>query len=510
MKHFYKYIIITALSIGLLGSCDLDIPPSDSLTGDQMSESPNGLKDIINGCYAVLKDFQEGQSSNSWYLRQYFQFSDFSSDDLVYGHETSDNLNMIFRYEERDPGLENITTYWINNYKIIYSANVALDIVNRKDPSSEADYIKGEALFLKAFAMHNLVRLYAKPYSAPNASTPGIIIRENNIDTENKARVTVGETYDYILQCLTEAESLMQDAESSRSESKGFASLGAVQALLSRVYLYMGDNQKCIEYSTKVIESGNYSLETPQSYPTYFRNAKEGDETIWCVIMISADNKYSSSIASMIMAGEGCWAEEGYSRSLLEDMGSGTDLVNYDSRFSYVEPSIQKNGLTLYPCSKFSWQDGEITSISPVMFRLSEMYLNRAEAYAKNNQTDKALADVNEIRSHRIDAPNLDEFMYTTADLSNISILDLVLKEKRVEFSFEAHRFFDLMRNGKDIVRNYWGFHIKTYTPGQSTSSLPGLNTQGVLTPNTYERLILPIPTQEVSNNPFCEQNDGY
>ncbi|MDD4500207.1 MAG: RagB/SusD family nutrient uptake outer membrane protein [Bacteroidales bacterium] len=509
MKHLYKYFIV-ALCLGMLPGCDLDIAPSDSLTGDQMAESPSGLQDIINGCYAVLKDDQEGQSSNCWYLRQYFQMSDFSSDDIVYGHETSDNLNMIFRYDDRDSGLENLTSFWINNYKVIYSANVALDIASRKEASAEVDYIKGEALFLKAFAMHNLVRLYAKPYSSANASTPGIIIRESNIDADNKARATVGETYEYILQCLTEAETLMQGAESSRSSSKGFASLGAVQAMLSRVYLYMGDNQKCIEYSTKVIESGNYALETPQSFPTYFRNAPQRDETIWCVIMISADNQQSASLASMIMSGEGCWAEEGYTRGLLEDMGTGTDLVSLDSRFSFLMEPIQKNGLTLYPCSKHSWQDGEITSISPVIFRLSEMYLNRAEAYAKTSQTDKALADVNEIRTHRIDAAGWNEFLYTAADLNGTTIVDLVLKEARVEFSFEAHRFYDLMRNGKDIVRNYWGFHILTYTPGQSTSTLPGLNTQGVFTPNNYDRLIFPIPKQEVGNNPLCEQNPGY
>lgn len=512
-NNIIKYVLIL-LCFGLFSSCNLDIAPADSLTGDQMAESPNGLNGIINGCYSVLKDGQDGQSSNSWYLRQYFQMSDFSSDDVVYGHETSDNLNMIFRYPDRDPGLENITTFWINSYKIIYSANVALDIVTRKEESSEVDYIKGEALFIKAFAMHNLVRLYAKPYNASNLSTPGIIIRESNLDTDNKGRSTLEETYKYIVATLLEAETLMEDAESSRSENKGFASLGAVQALLSRVYLYMQDYEKCIEYSTKVIESGNYSLETPQTFSSYFKEAYSRDETIWCVRMISADNKYSGSLASMIMSGEGCWAEEGYTRDLLSDMGTGTDLSTVDSRFSYLMPSIVKNGLTLYPCSKFSWQDGEITSSSPVMFRLAEMFLNRAESYAHLSQTDKALADINEIRRNRIDpsllpGSSIDDFLYTSADIKT-DIVDLTLKEKRVEFCFEAHRFYDLVRNGKDIVRNYWGYHILTYTPGQSISTLPGLNTPAVLTANSYERLVFPIPTQEVANNDQCEQNPGY
>lgn len=516
MKHIFKYISLLTLCVGMMSSCNLDIAPFDSLTGDQMAEAPDGLESIINGCYAVMKDKQDGQSDNSWYLRQYYQMSDFSSDDVVYGHETTDNLNMIFRYPDRDAGLENITTFWINSYKIIYSANVALDIVGRAEATPENNFIKGEALFIKAFAMHNLLRFYAKPYNEANKSTLGIIIRESNLDTENKGRSTVGECYDYIVNLLTEAEGLMENG-TPRSEEKGFASLGAVRAFLSRVYLYMQEYQKCIDYSTKVIDGGEYTLETAQSFPTYFRETYSRGETIWCVRMISADNKYSGSVASMIMSGDGCWAEEGYTRDLLESMGSGTDLVNVDSRFSFLEAPIVKNGLTLNPCSKFSWQDGEITSTSPVMFRLAEMYLNRAEAYGNLNKNDEALNDINEIRRNRIDpsksenpSASIDDFLYDDSDLTGTTAAELALKERRTELAFEAHRFFDLMRTGKDIVRNYWGFHIMTYTPGQSTSALPGIGTPAVLTKNSYERLIFPIPTQETVNNSLCKQNPGY
>ena len=515
MKHYLIYIICAFFSISLLSSCDLDIAPSDSLTGDQMANSSDGLIGIINGCYAVLKDYQEGQSDNTWYLRQYYQMSDFASDDVVYGYQTEDNLNMIFRYPERNPGLENITSFWINNYKIIYSANVALSVANLKEESALVDRIKGEALFLKAFAMHNLVRLYAKPYSAANASTPGIIIREDNLDTANKPRATVQETYDYIIKCLLDAETLMDGNEDDSRASKGFASIGAVRALLSRVYLYEQDYDNCIKYADEVIGSEEYQLTEASEYKDYFRTATSASETIWCVIMNSKDDKKSGSIASMIMKGDGCWGEEGYSMPLLKDMGIGTDLQDVDVRFDFVEPSYIKNGLTLYPCSKFSWQNDIITSISPVMLRLSEVYFNRAEAYANKTQDTKALDDINEVRKHRIDVTrttgeSVDDFLYKSSDLDDNSSLDLVLKEKRIEFAFEAHRFFDLMRNGKDIVRNYWGFHILTYSAGQSVATLPGLSVENVVTSNSYPRLVFPIPTQEVSNNLECEQNEGY
>jgi hypothetical protein len=105
----------------------------------------------------------------------------------------------------------------------------------------------------------------------------------------------------------------------------------------------------------------------------------------------------------------------------------------------------------------------------------------------------------------------MEDYLYKESDVKgSTTALDLVLKEKRIEYCFEAQRFFDLMRYGKDIVRNYWGFHILTYSVGQSTSSAPGLSVDQVVTKASYDRLVFPIPEQELNNNPECKQNAGY
>ncbi len=79
-----------------------------------------------------------------------------------------------------------------------------------------------------------------------------------------------------------------------------------------------------------------------------------------------------------------------------------------DVRNSYILPlkdstgTIQKkNGIPIYYVTKFSFQGGSPTLSSPVMFRLSEMYLNKAEAEAKLGQTTAALGDVDMIRKNR-------------------------------------------------------------------------------------------------------------
>jgi tetratricopeptide (TPR) repeat protein len=522
MKNiFNKTIMFLIAGAGLffVSGCNLDIDPSDSLTGDKMKSSPNGLTDVVNGCYSVFKDYQTDQGSNNWYLRQYYQMADFSSDDIVYGHETEDNLNMIFRYPDRISSLDNFTTFWTNSYKIIYSANVAYELASTtSDQTDLVKHLKGEALFLKAYAMHELVRLYAKPYTQANPETdPGIIIRESTTDVANKGRATLKETYDYIVKCLLEAETTMEGTTSDRDDCKGYASIWAVRAELSRVYLYMGNWDKAKEYATKVIESGKFTLETPSDVPGYVTDATNAAETVWCIIMIASDDKESASIASMIMSeGDGCWGEEGYSPSLLADMGMGTNAQKADVRFKFVQDPVIKNGLTLYPCSKYSGQDDKKTCASPILIRLSEMYFNRAEAEANTDDAKDAIDDINTVREQRIDpaavpGTKMEDYLYKETDVKgSITALDLVLKEKRIEYCFEAHRFFDLMRYGRDIVRNYWGFHIPTFSVGQSTSSAPGLDVDQVVTKATYDRLVFPIPEQEINNNPECGQNTGY
>ena len=508
MKKIFKYFLIMVAGAGLMTSCDLNIAPEDSLTGSQMTQSPTGIVDILNGCYAVMKDHPENSNSNNWYGRQFYQMSDFSSDDVVYGHATTDELNMIFKFEERHAGLSNVASFWSQSYKIIYSTNVALDVISEDpDPSDETKALHGEALFLKAYVMHSLVRAYAKPYKeATAASEPGLIIRENGSDAAPKGRASLKETYDYIVNCLLDAEKLMETPV-ARSQSRCFASLGAVRALLSRVYLYMGNWDKCIEYSSKVIADDNYEIAGAAEFADYFKSTWTSKETIWCLKMLPQDDKGSGSVASMIMKADGCWGEEGYSEPLLEDMGRGTSLENDDIRWTFVCDVNTKNGLDLIPCSKLSWQDGKPTLFSPPFLRVTEMYLNRAEAYAHKGDKANAVKDVNEVRKHRMTA-NVDAHLYTEADVTGDPV-DFVLKETRVEFAFEAHRFFDLMRNDKDIVRNFWGYHTN-YTAGQSTSGKPGLDAVGVFTRHDDTRLVFPIPSKEIDNNPLCEQNPGY
>jgi hypothetical protein len=127
--------------------------------------------------------------------------------------------------------------------------------------------------------------------------------------------------------------------------------------------------------------------------------------------------------------GNSGWGEEYASSSLRAVMAAHPE----DVRWSYIVPlsngagGVQKkNGVEVYYISKFSFQGGLPNLSSPIMFRLSEMYLNRAEAEAKTGATAAALDDVDMIRKNR----GLEGSLYNKAAPAGSTALDVVLDRK--------------------------------------------------------------------------------
>jgi hypothetical protein len=139
-----------------------------------------------------------------------------------------------------------------------------------------------------------------------------------------------------------------------------------------------------------------------------------------------------------------------------------------------LSPAITMNGTGPVPfpefyMTKFSKQDGNPMLGSPAMIRWAEVILNRAEAYAKENEEQKALDDVNVIRT-RAGLPS--EAMFTLANYTErgySSVLDVVLDERRMELCFEGFRAIDQFRNNKPIDRRYAG--AQNYEVIQPTDS---------------------------------------
>ncbi|MFD0794891.1 RagB/SusD family nutrient uptake outer membrane protein [Mucilaginibacter litoreus] len=501
-----KIFTLIALALVTASSCKkLDVAPSDAISTGTLVTTTDGLTNALNGAYALFKDhiqFNGTIDMNNMYLRQFYHLSDFASDDIVCGQVTTDPLYYSFTLGH-SPSQGNTRYFWYVSYKIITGTNTVISAIESSGKTDAAtNQLLGECYFLRAFCHFNLVRLFGKPYSVdPNA--PGIILRTNLTDDAQKARSTVKEVYDSVIADAEKAASLM-----TQSRGVQYASQEAAWALLARVNLYKEDNAKAIEYANKVINSGKFQLSDAASFKTMFANATTSPEVIFCVAFTTADDygKFGS-IASMIYSdGNSGWGEEYASSSLRDAMSAHPE----DARWSYIVPAkdgsgnvTKKNGIEMYYISKFSFQNGLPNLSSPIMFRLAEMYLIRAEAEAKTGKSDDAIDDVNMIRKNR----GLASSLYSKTLPSGKTALDVVLDEKRIEFAFEGHRTYDVFRNKRTLDKTYWGYHITSLKETDIDLSKKPSGYPNLTVPYTNPRIIYYLPIDEILSNPLVTQN---
>lgn len=110
------------------------------------------------------------------------------------------------------------------------------------------------------------------------------------------------------------------------------------------------------------------------------------------------------------------------------------------------------------------------------LIRIAELYLIRAEARAQQEKLDDAIDDLDLIRA-RAGVP------LTTA-VTKDQLLLAIENENAIEFAFEAHRWFDLVRTGRadDVLgltnTNFWLFPLP-YSDVLSDPDLEGQNNPG-------------------------------
>lgn len=159
--------------------------------------------------------------------------------------------------------------------------------------------------------------------------------------------------------------------------------------------------------------------------------------------------------------------------------GGGAQTVN-----GYIDYYISLN--RVYPqfyINKCSREGEDSHLYSPVISRLSELYLNRAEAYAKLGQYNNALTDLNLIRNRAIINGG-----YASLDASNAA--ERIDKERTLELAYQAERSYDVFRNGGTLTRHYPGAHdqaleipateyrVVYYIPQNAINAYPGTLTQ--------------------------------
>ncbi|WPP51807.1 RagB/SusD family nutrient uptake outer membrane protein [Catalinimonas niigatensis] len=454
-----KYIHITFASVMLMFfvACDdLEYEPIDQLSNERVLNSPELLYNVTIGTYSRLREMR--------YVRNRQAAQEFPSDDAVWVKNSGDNRMLTYSYQHIVNSSVS-TQFWQEAYQGIYSANKVIEAIS-DDADPQMLQLKGENLFLRALMHYDLVRMFSRPYSHGAENNLGVMIRDNTDVTALPPRSSVKETYEFLEQDLLKAAELMTENKPAIYASKEVA-----WALLARIYLYMEQYEKAVEYADKVINSGRYQLLDTEQFREYFTIFPENNpETIFAIKIQPTENMGKGAIGSLYH-GNGGWGEMFASKTYRELLYQNPN----DARTNFIDPDYlydeegnkipdpteevgyqirKRDGLSQYFVNKYTNEGGISMLSSPIVIRLAEMYLIKAEAYAKlPGEEAEAINMVNIIRNR---AGLTEDQLFSVGDLKGYdSVLDVVLDERRLELAWEGHRSFDLYRNMRDMDRSY-------------------------------------------------------
>lgn len=505
-----KTILIGSFLLLWFGCTENDVAffPINQVTTAEMMASPEMLATAAHGNYAYFRNWR----TQYGYDRNRYDCKEYTSDDLIMMRWSGNHFSYTLTYQPT-PISQRARDLWQYTYQAIYAINVVVTAIEQmsdaeiQKSSVDLKQILGENLWMRAMFHFDLATVFARPYSHDSPETNlGIILLDKTTDMEGLPRSSVKETYQFIEKNLLKAAELMHV-----SRPNIFASKEVAYATLARLYLYMEQNEKAIEYADKVINSGRYELVKSEIFPKENTLGPERNpETIFAVKVRPEENKGRNAVGTM-MHNDGGWGEIMASTSYLDLLNKNKN----DLRWGFIDPDFKldengnkipdpdnpyygyamndRMGATSYFQTKMTYEYDLAMLHSPVYFRLAEMYLIKAEAFAKTGKNKEALDMVNVIRTR---AGLSDDQLFRLDNMQGYtSVLDIVLDEKRLEFAWEAHRTHDVFRNKRTMDRSYLAWQ-----GWSGPSSIP----------YTSNRIVHMIPEDEITKNPNLVQNPSW
>lgn len=458
IKHFKTYILSVAVAVSAT-SC-LDKMPDSEVTFDEAIQSVSDANLAVIGIYDAFK-------SSYLYSGCLTLLPDIQTD-LVYGVNSNTNVyGDIWRWDDIKPTNTNIEGVYGALYNVINRCNFLLDRVDAvkskttsDDDLDKLDQYCGEAYFARALAYSELIKMFCKAYDASTAETDlGVVLTQHYEGDEAIVRSSLKDSYQFVLDDLDRAEDLLKLDDDFDPSTDGvlyntsYFNEYTIHALRSRVYLYMRNWDKAIESASTVIDSGYYILSscnteygsTGESYYQYMWSNDQSTEIIWKVGFTT--NSYGGALGTI-------FANYDYS-SMRPDYVPASWVLNlydtYDLRYSaffYTFTTGYSHGLTWPLLIKFfgneTFLDYSILGVvMPKVFRLSEQYLIRAEAYVMNGDYSNAAKDITSLRSARYSS-------YGSTSMTESNAMTTIMNERVKELYMEGFRLNDLKRWSAD------------------------------------------------------------
>lgn len=491
MNKYYKITAIAlCASVALMSSCTKDFlnkqPISQGTAGNYYktaSEAEGGL----------VGAYQQAFLNDQYWVWDYTTNGDARADNCYAGGDNPDNFGVDNFTLTSLNG--NVTRDWQGLYQDIYAANIVLDFVP-KIPATQfsgnrQQEILSEVKFIRALSYFQLVTTYG--------DVP-LILSTLNVPSK-PTRTAATAVYAQIEKDLTDAESVLPVSFAN----VGHATKGAVQALLAKVYAQEGKYQLCSTYCDKVINSGQYSL--VPNFANLFDGTKNTTESIFEIQHSSASGFTTYNVSLYLPAQFGTYSFKKFNlptNDLVNLYKAQGDSIRLKS--SIYQATVTPDGLAagdpipapyttasvtvpfLYKWKTNISQFGGGTD-NTILLRLADIILLKAEALNQLGQTSAAVPLVNQIRARVHLAP------ITATSQTDVALA--ILTERRMELAFEGNRWNDLLRYGSQYTINLMKSQVDPFGKPLNYNV-------------TQQRLLFPVPYNEIQLDGNLTQNPGY
>ncbi|MFD2572864.1 RagB/SusD family nutrient uptake outer membrane protein [Spirosoma soli] len=438
-----RYILILLVA----ASCNtLEVKPFQQLPDNGAITDAGSARAALLGAYSNVQNYYQLNYPVLGYL---------PGDNVRF----NGTLNQFLQVDQNALSADNviITETWTQIYQAINSVNNVIaalpDITDPLLTTAEKNQLLGEAYFIRALNYFDLGRAWG--------GVPLVLKPTRSVaDGKGVKRSTQAQTYDQVLADLTQAESLLPDGTTRNRAVKSTA-----RALRARLHLYRQQWADAESFATQVLTNKNYSLVTP--YRTFFTAPFLSSESIFELTYSIADaNSHWNNWYPSALGGQ-------YTLQPTPDFITLVNRADVGGSRNALIATVKSGGTdfvygNLY--NRAAQRDDPYYVI-----RVAELYLIRAEARAQQGKLADALADLNAVRTRAGVAAS------TAA--TPTELLRAVENERRVEFAFEADRWFDLVRTGR-------------------VGEVLGVTDQ--------RKWLFPIPFNDIAADSDLEQNPGY
>lgn len=453
IKNLYRIGLRLCFTIATFGvqSCDsmLDIDPKDAVDQQHIYNSLKQFELAVVGVYSQLN------------LDYNILLGSIMADDCNLASDNSGvnsyavNINR-WTFSADDDLLQQI---WKDYYHSIYKVNILLENIDNVPfnlllEQQKLHELKAELYGLRALIHFELHRIFGQSeYLGTGATT--IPYKTNSNIFEKPSKFLISDFYNQLWDDLSIAELEIGGTTNIRLNQD------VVYALSARIALYQKDYQKAIYYTTLLIDK------YPLAFDKEFAGIWEDTSNVEVIFKLKRNN--DDAIRPNIF-----WYDYNSGKNLYfasQKLRAEFDTKN-DKRYQYFFATDNDAIINKYDGSAFNDRINDYK-----VFRSSEMYLIRSEAFLLSGNMDGAVADLNFLRANRMKEVSL---------FTSITIND-ILHERFLELSFEGHRYFDLKRLGLALQRDLQDL--------ATTSDSQKMEIQD-------EHYQLPIPQKEVLANP--------